>query len=614
MSELNKDQLYVYGLEESLLTHLEVMYFSLKTLSQTQHQTPSSPSTTSSSLSTPSLSNHSRCMACDTQFSDMDEARVHYKLDFHRYNLKRSISGLSPVTEDKFEQLIDTASIESLSGSDDSESESETELDQVEQLLSRQALTVDHDEEESISYLNTRSPYILFKSPLLQSDKVFGVYKALFGEKYLEDHHHNSPLDVLHRWSLTSVKQGKSALFMIGGGHFAGAIVSHVPKNIKGNAKSKTESVQEQKVDIIVSKTFHRYTTRRKQGGSQSASDNARGKANSSGSSIRRYNEQALVKEVRDLINEWKQHLDECHLIFIRANGATNRKTLVGYEGAVLKADDERIKSFPFTTKRAVTSSLKKAWVELTYLSVLDLPKEDERAKRARERELKLKEGSPATSDSTTTKASVPTDPNEEHTKKLIGFLNKQSAPLFISYIKKNNLDVNSFTLVPKKKYPSTNTCLHYAASNKLNHMIKVLIVNLKADPTVLNDMNKTPCQLTSDPNTKRQFQIVRAQVGESFGGIDWEKAKVGPPKSREEFEKEDKAKEAEIISEKKKLHAEAINNKTDIELKKKQTPINHLLGISSSLNELGGLTEQQKMRLMREQRARAAEERMKRL
>lgn len=90
-----------------------------------------------------------------------------------------------------------------------------------------------------------------------------------------------------------------SALFMVGGGHFAGAIVSHQRLNVKGNAHKKDETLIEQAVNFLEHKTFHRYTTRRKQGGSQSAMDNAKGKANSAGSALRRYNESALKQIYR---------------------------------------------------------------------------------------------------------------------------------------------------------------------------------------------------------------------------------------------------------------------------------------------------------------------------
>ena len=82
----------------------------------------------------------------------------------------------------------------------------------------------------------------------------------------------------------------KWALLMFGGGHFAGMVISLCPRMVsKGKGKER-----EREPVVVVSKTFHRYTTRRKQGGSQSANDNANGKANSMGAQLRRANEMAL--------------------------------------------------------------------------------------------------------------------------------------------------------------------------------------------------------------------------------------------------------------------------------------------------------------------------------
>jgi hypothetical protein len=141
------------------------------------------------------------------------------------------------------------------------------------------------------------------------------------------------------------------ALMMLGGGHFAAIIASLTPK-IQANHQSQ----EERKVDVLASKTFHRYTTRRKQGGAQSANDAAKGNAHSAGSTLRRYNESALQKEIRELLASWKDELDACEFVFIRATGTVNRRTLFGYDGAVLKSNDPRIRGFPFTTRRPVYS------------------------------------------------------------------------------------------------------------------------------------------------------------------------------------------------------------------------------------------------------------------
>jgi len=61
---------------------------------------------------------------------------------------------------------------------------------------------------------------------------------------------------------------------MCSGGHFAGVCF--------------------ERDKVVNHKTIHRYTVRRKQGGSQSSKDNAGKKIKSAGASIRRYNEMAL--------------------------------------------------------------------------------------------------------------------------------------------------------------------------------------------------------------------------------------------------------------------------------------------------------------------------------
>lgn len=67
------------------------------------------------------------------------------------------------------------------------------------------------------------------------------------------------------------------AVIMLGGGHFVGAIFKYLTP--------------------VVHKTFHSYTVRAGQGGSQSSRDNKSGGSHpkSAGASLRRYNEQALV-------------------------------------------------------------------------------------------------------------------------------------------------------------------------------------------------------------------------------------------------------------------------------------------------------------------------------
>lgn len=108
----------------------------------------------------------------------------------------------------------------------------------------------------------------------------------------------------------------------------------------------------------IVSKTFHRYTTRRKQGGSQSASDNKSGMANSAGAQIRRYNEQALEAEIKDLLISWKSHLNQADLVFVRI--APTQRRIFFFDQSVLDYKSSRVKSIPFVTRRPTFSELER--------------------------------------------------------------------------------------------------------------------------------------------------------------------------------------------------------------------------------------------------------------
>ncbi len=607
MTEPTPEARYVFSLSPQIADSLELVYFdssvSEVSVADAGAVAPSpiaaqpAPAPLEPTAA-PDTSNTTSCSVCAVGF---DDRTTHYKSDFHRLNLKRSLRGQLPVGEDDFDRLLELQSIESLSGSESDDSDSEPErLDTIIERLSV-AGPAANDVESTVSHLNTKSGYIYFRSTVLPQGKVFGVYKCLFSTSQLL----HAPLE--HLRSLGRPQPAKSALFMLGGGHFAGAIVSHAAKSIKGNPPHAKESPQEQAVDVVISKTFHRYTTRKKQGGSQSASDNARGKANSAGSSIRRYNEQALISEIRELLRSWKQALSECQFVFIRANGPLQRKIMVGYEdGCALQAGDDRIRSFPFTTKRATTSELKRAWVELTYLKVLDMPKEDTRQKarlqqqrdaldRLRQRQEHVQEA---------------TTPEQHHTTELVTILKRSKAPLLISYLKKHNLSVN-MPLEPRTQYIRLPSLLHYASSHGLSHMVQILLVNLKADPTRRNEAQRTAAELSANAATRRAFQVARHLLGEEF--CDWTAARVGAAKSREEFLQEEKEEQELLSAEKKRLIQAEMAKKTELELKKPTISGGGVVGSSIPLQtDLNALSDQQKMRLMREQRARAAEARLR--
>jgi Bacteroidetes VLRF1 release factor len=103
--------------------------------------------------------------------------------------------------------------------------------------------------------------------------------------------------------------------------------------------------------------------------------DNSKGKAKSAGAGIRRYNEQALTQEVQALLRDWKALINTSSLVFLRATGQ-NRNT-VYFDGAILNAQDDRIRKFPFSTKRPTFAELQRCFAELTTVKISIAKPED---------------------------------------------------------------------------------------------------------------------------------------------------------------------------------------------------------------------------------------------
>lgn len=384
-----------------------------------------------------------------------------------------------------------------------------------------------------------------------------------------------------------------SAIFMLGGGHFAGAIISH-----KQNIAKKNDPVTE-----LEHKTFHRYTTRRKQGGAQSANDNAKGKASSAGSSIRRHNEAMLEKEVRELIAEWKPYLDRASHIFIRANGRQNRGMLMGYDDAVISFRDTRVKGIPFSTRRATGGEVKRVWSELT-------------RPRIAKRELFMPKpaakpvAKPVTS-ITKIEAEVEEPSAEElHTMQIVAMVRKSRINPLTAYLTTNNLSAD-FKLQPATQYHHTPTALHLAASLSLPRMVTSLLVTSGADPTQTNDEGRTAWELCGDRATRDAFRLARAEL-EGKSSWDWEESGVGTAITKEEIaEREAKEKAAE-----KSARAEAVRRLEQQQQRSgpksfKKLTSSVATGMNATEQMLAGLTPEARLRIERERRARAVEARL---
>lgn len=583
------------------------------------------------------------CSLCGLSFASVADQRSHIRSDLHGYNLKQKIKGAKAVSEADFEKLIGDLD-ESISGSESSESD-EDDDDQdgtkpkdttLSALLKRQAKISNPEFDEFAVTKRQRGPgkppLLWFSSPDLPENMSLGVYRAIFSVEEQEEGAHI--LDTLRRKQLSPIQPPKIKsdggvplpgtnigphyfLCMIGGGHFAAMIVALAPKMGK-----KHTGVDERSATVVAHKTFHRYTTRRKQGGSQSANDNAKGNAHSAGSSIRRYNETALVNEVRELLSSWKTMIDTAELVFVRATGSTNRRTLFGpYEGQVLRNNDPRNRGFPFSTRRATQKELMRAFVELTRVKQSTI---DEAALAAM--------NSPADSIPASAPAKPrPVKPSKEeeeaalHTSQIIPLIKRSKVPALLNYLKTNSIPP-TFTFLPANHH--TPTPLHLAASLNSAPIVLALLTKAGADPTIMSDDARTPFTVAGDRATRDAFRVARHELGEP--AWKWDEAGVPAGISRADAEKRDaqekteKAAESKAESERRKAETERVRKESEAEEAKRREqrigkgktlgamPVK--TGADLREEEMRGLTPEARAKMERERRARAAEERFKRM
>ncbi|KAI0894085.1 hypothetical protein F4806DRAFT_130130 [Annulohypoxylon nitens] len=652
--DLLRRPLYVYDLPDQVLNTLSLKHDAVAADTEAhkiEKETIKPASQTQDAPGSSSVVGSQSCSLCALSFASVQDQRSHLKSDLHHYNLKQKLRGKSPVTEIEFEKLVADLD-ESLSGSDspdsDEDEDDEKESNLLTTLLKKQATLADkkngnstdgYQEENGDEYSSKRQrsggaqPLLWFSSSILPQNSYFGIYRAIL--KLEESKDENNIIDIIKKKQLQPVsipKPGPDGNFapavykgphiflcMIGGGHFAAMVVSLAPRQTKHGSTGPLN----REATVLAHKTFHRYTTRRKQGGSQSANDNAKGNAHSAGSSIRRYNEQALTDEVRLLLQDWKGLLDTSELLFIRATGATNRRTLFGpYDGQVLRANDPRIRGFPFSTRRATQNELMRSFIELTRLKVREIDP-NQQVKTQEETPTKAISSKPA-------KPAAPKLTEEEetallHTSQLQAFVRRSKLPALLSYLKSNDVPADFlFQPIDSPQNHHAPTPLHLAANQNSAPLVLGLLVKGGADPTLKNREGKTAFELAGDRATRDAFRVARSELGEQKH--DWEAARIPPPLSKAEAEKrgERERKEAEA-KEAERRKAEELRLRSE---GPKVPDASGGRGRGKGLMDAGvrksaqekreeearGLTPEQRTRLERERRARAAEERFRRM
>ncbi|KXS17237.1 hypothetical protein M427DRAFT_133667 [Gonapodya prolifera JEL478] len=530
-------------------------------------------------IPTPSETRESSALSCSAcgvlSFETVADQRVHFKSDWHRFNVKRRLKSLQAVSEEVFDDLSDVSSIE---GSDSSDNEE----DEGDDFTAKDAGQHGRDKSHKMMADITKSRPV-FAFPISadgvlpssskatdvtgatgpnptdkpQRDRAVLVYKCLFEypaptQTLVERLAALQPPSKAINVSAIATPQRTWTIVLLSSGHFAIATfqLPTTPPSPSNPLSTKP----------VLSKSFHRYTTRRKQGGSQSTMDSSKGNANSAGAGLRRYNEKALMEEVRGALEsaEWKKLIANSERVFYHAAGRGNRQVIFGYEGAVLK-ELPTLRTLPFPTKRPTLTELQRIFREISTVRVVEV----EPAKPTSPSVAPLTPNGAPKNASPDKSQEAAQAPEQEKTlidpvtqAKLLDFASRGKTPLLtttLSTLLDRLLPVHSdLTLSalvnspfkidsPSSSSNATTTLLH--TSSKAAHPDTVTaLLDLGANPTKLS-RGKTPYELAPDRPTRDVFRRFRARAGEP--AWDWRAARVAEPLTPEMEEERDK-KEAE--------------------------------------------------------------------
>ncbi|XP_027729272.1 ankyrin repeat and zinc finger domain-containing protein 1 isoform X2 [Vombatus ursinus] len=287
------------------------------------------------------------CSTCMQPFQSRQDQREHYTSDWHRFNLKQSLKGQPPLSAHEFEKQSCSGDLSSISGSEDSDSDSDTENTELEGLDTLN---------EEVVELGRPDPHwgfhphrVLFCNA---QGQFLSAFRCLLGP-------HQAPTEEAELLLQTIQAGGPQCcvVLMAAAGHFAGAI-------FRGR-------------EVVTHKTFHRYTVRARRGTAQGRQDARVGGSRSAGANLRRYNEAALYKEVRELLAEpgWAGPLGEAGTILLRAP-RSGQALFFGGHGAPLNRGDPRLWDIPLATRRPTFRELQRV---LQVLAMVHIHGEDPR-------------------------------------------------------------------------------------------------------------------------------------------------------------------------------------------------------------------------------------------
>ncbi|KQJ84141.1 ankyrin repeat and zinc finger domain-containing protein 1 [Brachypodium distachyon] len=445
------------------------------------------------------------CHTCAAEFDSLQEQREHFKSDLHRLNVKLSVAGKAIIKEEDLDKvdsdsLFDDLEVSSVSGSED-------ELENIPSSDRRLSVRGKEEFRKKLFFRSHSGDTVSIWRCVLFKEHEEPIFDCKSGNTV--SHGSTSFVhedEILSRVKcLTCEPRNTSHLRIIlltSGGHFAGCVFD-------GNS-------------TVAHKTFHRYVVRAKAGKRQSGKDATGKVAHSAGSSLRRYNEAALKKEVQELLVSWKSYFDVCVCAYIYAP-SKNRQMLFDGDKTQSILQECDIRPLPLSVHRPTLKEAKRVYNNLTQLyyetecSIMGevLPHVDN---------LTNFEQSPVAEEELIVSSKEP--------------------------ISDSSLNLDSLNLDEAITIPSSNnktTPLHEAAkAGNVQQTLELLEQGL--DPCIKDERGKTPYLLASDKEVRNTFRRFMALNLEKW---DWHAADV-PSALTKEMEESQAAKQAEKDAKKK--------------------------------------------------------------
>ncbi|KAJ2725649.1 hypothetical protein GGI07_001149 [Coemansia sp. Benny D115] len=332
---------------------------------------------------------------------------------------------------------------------------------------------------------------------------------------------------------------------------------------------------------IVAHKTFQRYTTRRKQGGSQARNDSTMGRAaKSAGAQIRRYNEQKLQEEIQELMQLWKEYLQSSTCVFVRVP-RTQHRGFFGPAGdvsaQVMQWSDPRIRSIPVAMARPSLLELQRVYRDITTVKVrmvdaaaLAAPKPDTGAGALKAAEAARADQDEAAAGQESEESDHTLEPEprpdllallfhvakmildeSQPDQQIIDYLNSTMAR-FLDALSDPAVGLRYLEDTDALKAHRTPTLLHLASQQGRVELVPFLMDHGE-DPTITNGRpplyagGLTAYEIAKDRPTRDAFRVYKFEHSDDRDlAFEWQRARIpAEPLSREkQQENESKARE----------------------------------------------------------------------